>query len=162
MELNINIGGVFCTNWSRILPLQRGVLLQVFGSSHISTSILFTLLMRLHQMKPSPRSRYGRQLEDGIFVSTPSTSPPLPPSLTPRLWHRCLDFGSKSGLTKVSMATVQSVNHAAADVSSPSLFSPSLFSPSFFSPKLVHNPSLSLSLMHTFSASPPTSPPSCN
>lgn len=56
-----------------------------------------------------------------------------------RLWHRCLDshFGSKRGLTKVSMATVQSVNHAAADVSSPSLFP-------FFSPPnllLVHNPS---------------------
>lgn len=82
-----------------------------------------------------------RQLEDGIFVSTPPTSLPcflpLPllcsplPTLSYRLWHCCLDyhFGSKRGLTKVSMATEQSVNHAAADGSSPSLFP---FSPSFF------------------------------
>lgn len=101
-----------------------------------------------HENLPKEQIRQAhRQLEDGIFVSTPSTSlphlpRPTPSSLTHRLWHRCLDyhFGSKRGLTKVSMATVQSVNHAAANVSSPSHFP---FSPSF-SPnlQLVHNPSL--------------------
>lgn len=68
--------------------------------------------------------------EDGIlFVSTPYL--PFPPLLPPPghappppqtslvglpLWIE------ERGLTKVSMVTVHSVNHAAADVSSPSLF----------------------------------------
>lgn len=124
------------------------------ASSHISNNILFMLLMRLHQTRPSPRSRYSRctsrrwefcqhPFHPHLFfffhfphtwlrthppqkqVHAGTNHPPLPPlTLTLRLWHRCLDnhFGLKRGLTKVSMATVQSVNHAAADVSSPSLF----------------------------------------
>lgn len=135
--------------------------------SHISNSILFTLLMRLHQLKPSPRSRYGRRtgwdfcqhpfhFSPPTSASSPSlcntnTPPPSPSECG------CLDyhFGSKRGLTKVSMVTVQSVNHAAADVSSPSLFpfSPSFTptsclytTPPFFPGTLVYLPRLSSSL----------------
>lgn len=65
-ELNIHF------QYSVLIEVEfsRAALLQVFGvslsqwrevaaSSHISNSILFTLPMRLHQVKPSPRSRYG-------------------------------------------------------------------------------------------------------
>lgn len=78
------------------------------------------------------------------FLSAPFhlSPPPHPPSTlqTPRpTTHPPSDCSTavwttldrKRGLTKVSMATVQSVNHAAADVSSPSLFP---FSCSFFAP----------------------------
>lgn len=111
--------------------------------SHISNSILFTLLMRLHQLKPSPRSRYGTRrgwdfcqhpfhFSSASFPSLCNTPTPPSPSEC-----GCLDyhFGSKRGLTKVSMVTVQSVNHAAADVSSPSLFP---FSPSFTSTSCLY------------------------
>lgn len=130
----------------------------VAASSHTSTSILFSLPIREETLPMEQIRQEHRQLEDGIFVSTSPTSPspqlcsPLP-TLGLRLWHRCLDYhsGSKRGLTKVSMATVQSVNHAAADVSSPSLFP---FSPSFFPFSCLYQaPPLSPALMHTFSAS---------
>lgn len=89
-----------------------------------------------------------RQLRGWDFCQHPSTFLHPPPTLqTPcPTTHPPSDCSTavwttldrKRGLTKVSMATVQSVNHAAADVSSPSLFP---FSCSFFcTPQSLHNP----------------------
>lgn len=98
--------------------------------SPISNSILFTLLMQLHQMQPSLRSRYDRHSRGwNSFCQHPlSTFPPLlpPPGHAPPPPQTSLVglplWIEERGLTKVSMVTVHSVNHAAADVSSPSLF----------------------------------------
>lgn len=104
--------------------------------SPISTSSsLFTLPMQLHQMQPSLKSRYDRHSRGwNFFVSTPVYTFPPHPFTLPLAMHllplhppQMALVGlplwiEERGLTKVSMVTVHSVNHAAADVSSPSLF----------------------------------------
>lgn len=117
---------------------QRGGGGGLAARSPVGNSILFTLPMQLHQMQPSLKSRYDRHSRGwDFFVSTPClpffflfffhltlppghVPPPPPQPQTPLvglpLWIE------ERGLTKVSMVTVHSVNHAAADVSSPSLF----------------------------------------
>lgn len=125
--------------------------------SPVSNSIMFTLPMQLHQMQPSLKSTYDRHLRGwNFFVSTlclpfpppahftlPLAMHPLPlhppqmPLVGLPLWIE------ERGLTKVSMVTVHSVNHAAADVSSPSLFPFS--SLHCCHPHACTNPSLSVS-----------------
>lgn len=136
--------------WGRI-EVQLSTPLQVFdvcvwvqasgGRWWPAVASVTALLMPLHQMKASPRSRDGGRAGSWRmrFLSTAPqnrslSNPRLPPIYPPtiRPWHLRLNshFGSKRGLTKVSMATVQSVNHAATDVSSPSLFALFFLSPS--------------------------------
>lgn len=144
--LNINSWGLY------VMEASEG---RLVARSPISNSILFTLPMQLHQMQPSLKSRYDRHSRGwNFFVSTPSTfffSPlhppsghaplPLHPPQTPLVGlPRWIE---ERGLTKVSMVTVHSVNHAAADVSSPSLFP---FSSLYCcQPHACTNPSLSVS-----------------
>lgn len=119
--------------------------------SHISNSILFTLLMRLHQLKPSPRSRYGRRtgwdfcqhpfhFSPPTSASSPSLCNTNPPTITLRVWL----FGLPLWIEERADKSLHGDSAICKSCCSRRVFSfpLSLFSLLHSNLLLVHNPSL--------------------